>query len=147
MLVLFACKNPSPLYRLLKGSKHLKPENLETLSLLSTLKMPIKSVTSYQAEIKFLEDVYVSECIFIFNVQMCSFFIVGNKIFCFFKKWIFSTFQRGSQVLQNFEGCSDRFIIFGVGLGKKGWGQYLRVGLIPWRTLWIAKGEVWSGSM
>ena len=34
-------------------------------------------------------------------------------------------------------GGSDRFRIFsGVGgLGKKGWGQYFRVGLIPWRTL------------
>ena len=33
---------------------HLKPENLETLFLLSALKMPIKSVTSYQAEIKWV---------------------------------------------------------------------------------------------
>ena len=34
------------------------------------------------------------------------------------------------------EGGSDRFRIFlGGDLGKKGWGHYLRVGLIPWRTL------------
>ena len=35
---------------------HLKPENLETLFLLAALKMFIKSVTSYQAEIKYLEE-------------------------------------------------------------------------------------------
>ena len=34
----------------------LKPENLETLFLLSALKMPIKSATSYQVEITYLED-------------------------------------------------------------------------------------------
>ena len=45
---------------------------------------------------------------------MCSYFIVGYKIFCFFKKRVFAfldegTFQGGSQVLQNFEeGCSQR---------------------------------------
>ena len=57
-LVLFACKDPSPLYKSSKRRKHLKdfkPENLETLFQLSALKMPIKSVTSYQAEIKYLE--------------------------------------------------------------------------------------------
>ena len=48
---------------------------------------------------------------------MCSYFIVGNKIFCFFKKWVFAfpdegTFQVGSQVLQNFEAVADE----GVGL-------------------------------
>ena len=55
-LVLFACKDPSPLYKSSKRKNHLKPENLETLFLLSALKMPIKSVTSYQAEIKYLEE-------------------------------------------------------------------------------------------
>ena len=57
MLVSFAYKDTSPLYKSSKTRKHLKPENLETLFLLSVLKMPIKSVTSYQAEIKYLEDV------------------------------------------------------------------------------------------
>ena len=43
---------------------------------------------------------------------MCSYFIVGNKTFCFFKKWVFAfsgegTFQGGSQVLQNFDGVAD----------------------------------------
>ena len=52
----FACKDPSPLYKSSKRKNHLKPENLETLFLLSALKMPIKSVTSYQAKIKYLED-------------------------------------------------------------------------------------------
>ena len=56
LLVLFACKDPSPLYKSSKRKNHLKPENLETLFLLSALKMPIKSVTSYQTEIKYLED-------------------------------------------------------------------------------------------
>ena len=44
-----------------------------------------------------------------FNVQMCSYFIAGNKIFCFFKKWIFSfldegVFQGSSQVIEIFFG-------------------------------------------
>ena len=56
LLVLFACKDPSPYYKSSKRRNHVKPENLETLFLLSTLKMPIKSVTSFQAKIKFLEE-------------------------------------------------------------------------------------------
>ena len=56
MLVLFACKDPSSLYKSLKRRNHLKPENLETPYLLSALEMPIKSVASYQAEIKYLEN-------------------------------------------------------------------------------------------
>ena len=43
-------------YLLVKIRNHLKPENLETPFLLSVLKKPIKSVNSYQAEIKYLED-------------------------------------------------------------------------------------------
>ena len=43
-------------FKSLKRRNHLKPDNLETPFLLSALKMPIKSVTSYQAEIKYLED-------------------------------------------------------------------------------------------
>ena len=55
LLVLFACKDISPLYKSSKTRNHIKPENLETLFLLSALKMPIKSATSYHAEIKYLE--------------------------------------------------------------------------------------------
>ena len=54
MLVLFASKDPS--FKSLKRMNHLKPENLETPFLLLALKMPIKSVTSYQAEIEYSED-------------------------------------------------------------------------------------------
>ena len=43
LLVLFACKDPSLLYNSSKRRKHLKPENLEILFLLSALKKPIKS--------------------------------------------------------------------------------------------------------
>ena len=53
-LVLFACKDPSPLYKSSKRKNHLKRDNLETFLLLSALKIPIKSVTSYQAE--YLEE-------------------------------------------------------------------------------------------
>ena len=60
LLALFACKDPSPLYKSSKTRNHLKPENLETLFLLSALKMPIKSATSYQAETKYLEDAWLS---------------------------------------------------------------------------------------
>ena len=56
LLVLFACKDPYPLYKSCRRRNHLKPENLETLFLLSALKVPIKSVTNYQAEIKYLEE-------------------------------------------------------------------------------------------
>ena len=42
-LVLFASKDPSPLYKSSKRRNHLKPENLETRFLLSALKTPIKS--------------------------------------------------------------------------------------------------------
>ena len=52
LLVLFACKNHSLLYKSSKRRKPLKPENLETMFLLSALKKPIKSVTSYQAKIR-----------------------------------------------------------------------------------------------
>ena len=56
LLVLFACKDPSLLYKSSKRRKPLKPENLETLFLLSIFKKPVKSVASYQAEIKYLEE-------------------------------------------------------------------------------------------
>ena len=67
-----------------------------------------------------------------FNDQMCSDFIVGNKIFCFFKKWVFAflglLIKTGSDRFRN-------FFFLGGGLGKKGWGQNFRVRLIPWGTL------------
>ena len=44
------------MYKSSERRNYLKPENLETLFLLSALKMPTKSVTSYQAEIKYLEE-------------------------------------------------------------------------------------------
>ena len=53
LLVFFAYKDPSPLYKSSKRRNHLKPKNLETLFLLSALKVLIKSGTSYQAEIKY----------------------------------------------------------------------------------------------
>ena len=56
LLILFACKDPSSLYKSSKRRNHLKPENLETPFLLSALKIPIKSLTNYRAKIKYLED-------------------------------------------------------------------------------------------
>ena len=56
LLVLFASKDPSPLYKYSKTRNLLKPGNLETLFLLSALKMPIKCAIGYQVEIKCLED-------------------------------------------------------------------------------------------
>ena len=55
LLVLFACKDPSSLYKSWKRRNHLKPENLGIIFLQSALKVPIKSVTSYQADIKYSE--------------------------------------------------------------------------------------------
>ena len=79
----------------------LKPENLETLFLLSALKMLIKSVNSYQAEMKYLEKTLLWFLDFAtmysyFNVQMCSYFIVGNKIFWFFKNGVFALLDEGT---------------------------------------------------
>ena len=54
--VLFACKDPSSLYKSSKRRNQLKHENFQALFLLSALKMPIKSVNSYQAKIKYLEE-------------------------------------------------------------------------------------------
>ena len=55
-LVLFACKVPSPFCKSLKRRNHLEPVSLETVFLLSLLKMLAKSVTSYQAEKLYLEE-------------------------------------------------------------------------------------------
>ena len=52
--------------------KHLYPENLDTLFLLSALKVPIKSVTSYQAEIEYLEEAQLSFGFLI--LQLCKIF-------------------------------------------------------------------------
>ena len=56
LLALFACKDPSSLYKSSKRRNALKLDNLETFVLLSALKMLIKYVTSYQAEIIYLEE-------------------------------------------------------------------------------------------
>ena len=152
LLVLFACKDSSPLYKPSKTRNHLNPENFETLFLLSALKMPIKSVNSYQEKIKILRKrltlLWFCNCIFVFQHSIVFLFNVGNKIFCFFKNWIFpflegGTFQGGgrgvkfSKILRGVAhkggGLTDlEFFIFlggrGGGLGKKGWGQYFKVG-------------------
>ena len=78
------------------------------------------------------------------------FFIVANKIFFLFKKMSVCFFGRGYISREGVKFSSSQcFLCFfffffggevvgGVGLGKKEWGQYFRVGLIPWRTLqWI----------
>ena len=101
-LVLFSCKVPSPFCKSSKRKNHLKPVSLETIFLLSALKRLTKSVPSYQAEkqcilrrsltlLWFLEFATVYSY---FKVQVCSYFIVSNKIFCFFQKWV-CIFGRG----------------------------------------------------
>ena len=89
------------------------------------------------------------------------FFIGRNKIFCFFKNESLllgrGHISKGGQILQNCEGVAlkggkgegvwqiyrFRFFLGGGrgGLGKKRWGQYFRVGLIPWGTLWWIFGK------
>ena len=81
------------------------------------------------------------------------FVILGNKIFCFFKKISLFFFARG--YISRGESSSAKFWggslkkgdgvwkiekLFG-GLGKKGWGQYFRVGLISCRILWWIFGK------
>ena len=51
----FPYKKRKYLYKSSKRRNHLKPENLETILPLSALKVSLKSVSSYQAEIKYLE--------------------------------------------------------------------------------------------
>ena len=69
LLVLFTCKDPSPLYKLSKRRNHPKPENLETLFLLSTLKVPIKE-NSQKPNCPLIFR--FSNCIFIFQ-HLCVF--------------------------------------------------------------------------
>ena len=150
------------MYKSSKTRNHLKPENLETLFLLSALKMSIKSATSYQAEKKCLQTsnspliFWFCYSILIFQHSNVFLFNDENKIFRFFKKWFFPFldisrgelsspkkifFLGGGEGLLRMGGVWDRFRIFGGGLSKKGWGQYFRVGLIPWRTLWLKKSH------
>ena len=60
LLVLLACKDTSLLYKSSKTRNHLKPENLATPSAISIKnaywKLKIRNISSYQAEIKYLED-------------------------------------------------------------------------------------------
>ena len=83
----YCCKGLSPLYKSSKRKNHLKPENLKTVFLLSALKMPIMSATSHQIlrrSIILLWFLDFPTVYSYFNVQMCSYFIFGNKIFSFF---------------------------------------------------------------
>ena len=75
--------------------------------------------------------------------------IAENKIFVSLKKSLCFFWMRGhfkgevkfSKILRGVahkEGVWQIYNFFfwgGGGVGKKGWGQYCRVGLIPWRTL------------
>ena len=94
MLVLFASKDPSPLYKSSKTKNYLKHENLETHFLLSALEMPIKSFTCYQAEIEYLKRPK-SPLIFrfwnysYFNIQMCSYLMLELKSFVSLKNECF----------------------------------------------------------
>ena len=58
-------------------------------------------------------------CIFIFQHSIAFLFNVGNKIFCFLKKWVFPFLDEGT-----------------VQGGAGGGGGELSYTLIPWRTLW-----------
>ena len=55
VLVLFAYKDPYPLYIFSKRKNFLKTDNLVKLFLLSALKMPIKFVNSYQVTLALLD--------------------------------------------------------------------------------------------
>ena len=144
MLVLFACKGPSSLHKSSKRRNRLKPKNLETPFLLSALKIPVKSVTSYQAEITYKTRkspliFRFCNCIFRFQHWNMSFLMLEIKSFvslknecCFLGR---EDISKGESSSPKFWGVvahkkrSDRFRIFFKGwVGKKGWCQYFRVG-------------------
>ena len=119
MLVLFVCKDLSPLYKSSNTRNHLKPENLETLFLLSTLKMPITSVTSYKEKIKILRRPLTllwlldfATVYSYFNIQLCSYLMLEIK---------------------SFVSLKNESFLFWTRVQFKGELSYT---LIPWRTLW-----------
>ena len=109
-LVWFTYKDPFPLYKSSQRKNHLKSREFWDTFLLSALKMSITSVTSYQAGKKILKKrsltplaaVYSS-----FKVQMCSYVIVGNKIFCYFKKRVFGRCLGKKGMSSIFHGGAD----------------------------------------
>ena len=102
LLVLFACEDPSPLYKSSKRRDHLKHENLKILFLpLSLHQLSSKNKIIRSLTLLWILDFAIAYLYF--NVQLCCYFIVGNKILWFFKNWVDGTLQGGSQVLQNFE--------------------------------------------
>ena len=89
------------MYKYSKRRNNHKPENFDTLFPLSALKMRIKShwLPSRNKILRSLTVLWFLNFATVysyFNVQMCSYFIVGNKIFCFFKKWVFALWDEGT---------------------------------------------------
>ena len=139
LLVSFACKYPSLQgmiwYESSKRRNHQKPENLETLFLLSALKMPILSLTlaTKQKQNTKKPNCTFCNCIFIFNVRVCSYFIVGNIFLSKNESLLFGVrvliFQEEESSSPQFSrgftdkgggGGSDRFRIFFLGGGGGG---------------------------
>ena len=101
MLVLFVCKDLSPLYKSSKTKNYLKPENLETLFLLSTLKIPITSVTTYKEKIKILRRrltllwfLDFATVYSYFNIQLRSYLMLEIKSFVSLKNESFLFWTR-----------------------------------------------------
>ena len=135
MLVLFSCKDPSPLYKSSKRRNHLKPEYLETLFARHFLcyqhKKYLLCLTSYRAETKYLQEYKRPNSSFLFRFIHISTFkfvlisLLEIKSFVSLKNESSLLWTRGGQVLQTF---------LGVLLIRIQWGQNSRVGLISWTT-------------
>ena len=138
MLVLFACKDPFPFFKSSKIRNQLKPENFETLFLLSALKIPIKSHQlpnrnkilrrSLYTFLWFLD--FETVCSY-FNAQIHSHFIVGNnKSFVSLKN---ESFLFRTRV--HFKGMESSLAKFWGGLLIKGKGRGWALGLVE--TFWL----------
>ena len=93
-----------PFHKSSKRRNHLKLDNLEKFFLLPAWKTPVKSVTSYQAEIKYLEEAQLQHSKVFFSIIGNLFFFKVNLYF--FRRGYISRRESSSPKFEG--GCSKR---------------------------------------